>query len=412
MITIAEALEKIAAVTGPIGTEHMPLAQLIRRRCAEPLLADIDSPPHDKSLMDGYAVRAVDVARPPVELRVLETVTAGEVPRQIVTSGTATRVMTGAPIPVGADCVVMLENTSVIETGAGEPARVRIEQGQYASGHHLLKRGRSMRAGERIFDRGHLLRPHDLGLLAEIGQTQVLTYRRPAIAILSTGNELVPAEARPGPGCIRNSNGPMLAALARSSTREVLELGAAKDDLPTLCERIRAAESAELLVVSGGVSEGLVDLVPAALQECGFREVFHKVSIKPGKPIWFGMAEQGGRRRWAFGLPGNPVSSLVCFEVFVRVAIERLTGNSLTARTTHWARLGQQHAVRGPRPTWWPSNLIHDPLGAAIVHPLSWQGSSDLRCLGAADCLAFFAAREEEYVEGELIRVLPLFLGR
>jgi molybdopterin molybdotransferase len=148
------------------------------------------------------------------------------------------------------------------------------------------------------------------------------------------------------------------------------------------------------------------------LQECGFKEVFHKVSIKPGKPIWFGLSEIAGRRRYAFGLPGNPVSSLVCFEIFVRVALERLTGNSLTARTTHWARLGTTHSMRGPRPTWWPANLIHDPLGAAVVHPLSWHGSSDLRCLGAADCLAFFPAREEAYNEGELVRVLPLFLGR
>ena len=411
MITIAEALEKIAASTGPIGTEHVALEQLIRRRLAEPLLADIDSPPHDKSLMDGYAVRTADVARLPAELRVLETVTAGEVPKQVVTTGTATRVMTGAPIPTGADCVVMLENTVTVDSSDSNH-RIRVERGQYSSGHHLLKRGRSMRTGERIFDRGHILRPHDLGLLAEIGQTQVLVFRRPAMAILSTGNELVPPESRPGAGCIRNSNGPMLAALARSSTREIRELGIVRDNLPELCDRIRAADSADVLVISGGVSEGLVDLVPAALQECGFKEVFHKVSIKPGKPIWFGVSEREGRRRWAFGLPGNPVSSLVCFEIFVRVALERLTGNSLTARTTHWARLGTTHAVRGPRPTWWPANLIHDPLGAAVVHPLSWHGSSDLRCLGAADCLAFFPAREESYNEGELVRVLPLFLGR
>jgi molybdopterin molybdotransferase len=411
MITIAEALEKIAAATAPIGTEHVALEQLIRRRLAEPLLADIDSPPHDKSLMDGFAVRTSDVARLPVELRVLETVTAGEVPKQVVTTGTATRVMTGAPIPAGADCVVMLENTSAVGSSDSK-SHIRIERGQYASGHHLLKRGRSMRTGERIFDRGHILRPHDLGLLAEIGQTQVLVYRRPAMAILSTGNELVPPESRPGAGCIRNSNGPMLAALGRSSTREIRELGIARDNLAELCDRIRSAESADVLVISGGVSEGLVDLVPAALQECGFKEVFHKVSIKPGKPIWFGVSEIAGRRRYAFGLPGNPVSSLVCFEIFVRVALERLTGNSLTARTTHWARLGTIHSVRGPRPTWWPANLIHDPLGAAVVHPLSWHGSSDLRCLGAADCLAFFPAREEDYNEGELVRVLPLFLGR
>ncbi len=325
--------------------------------------------------------------------------------------------MTGAPIPSGADCVVMLENTRRGEgladaTQGADATRVIVERGEYSSGFHLLRRGRSMQAGEMIFDRGHLLRPHDLGLLAEIGQTQVLVYRRPAIAVLSTGNELVAPETRPGPGCIRNSNGPMLAALSRSSAREVLELGVARDDLEALCERIQAAGQAEVLVISGGVSEGLVDLVPAALEKCGFKEVFHKVAIKPGKPIWFGVAELGGKRRWAFGLPGNPVSSLVCFEIFVRVAIERLTGNTLTARTTHWAKLGEMHSVRGPRPTWWPANLTHDPMGTAVVRPLQWQGSSDLRCLGAADCLAFFPARDEPYAAGELIRVLPLLTGR
>lgn len=412
MITIAEALEKIAGLTGPIGTEHVALPQLIRRRLAEPLLADLDSPPHDKSLMDGYAVRVADLARLPVELRLLETVTAGEVPRLAVSSGTATRIMTGAPIPPGADCIVMAENTRAVPESGGIPTGVVIERGEYGSGQHLLKRGRSMRAGELIFDRGHLLRPHDLGLLAEIGQTEVLVFRRPGIAVISTGNELVAPELRPGPGRIRNSNGPLLAALARSSAREVLELGVARDDLQDLCARIRAADSAEIVVLSGGVSEGLADLVPRALEECGFREVFHKVAIKPGKPIWFGVAEHEGRRRWAFGLPGNPVSSLVCFEIFVRVAMERLMGNSLTQRTTHWARLGEPHVVRGPRPTWWPANLIHDPLGAAVVHPLQWQGSSDLRCLGAADCLAYFPPREGSYAAGELIRVLPLFTGR
>jgi molybdopterin molybdotransferase len=412
MITIAEALEKIAGLTGPIGTEHVSLPHLIRRRLAEPLLADVDSPPHDKSLMDGYAVRAADVVRVPVELKLLETVTAGEVPRHAVVPGTATRIMTGAPIPAGADCVVMVENTQRVAGPDDRQTAVVIERGEYGSGQHLLKRGRSMRAGELIFDRGHLLRPHDLGLLAEIGQTQVLVYRRPGVAVISTGNELVAPELRPGPGFIRNSNGPLLASLARSSAREVLELGVARDDLSDLCARIRSAEQAELVVLSGGVSEGLADLVPRALEECGFKEVFHKVAIKPGKPLWFGVAERDGRRRWAFGLPGNPVSTLVCFEIFVRVAIERLTGNSLTQRTTHWARLGETHTVRGPRPTWWPANLIHDPLGAAVIHPLQWQGSSDLRCLGAADCLAFFPARTEPYAAGELVRVLPLFTGR
>ncbi|MFO0528958.1 MAG: gephyrin-like molybdotransferase Glp [Planctomycetota bacterium] len=412
MITIAEALEKVSGLTGPIGTEHVSLPQLIRRRLAEPLLADVDSPPHDKSLMDGYAVRSADVVRLPVELKLLETVTAGEVPQQAVKPGTATRVMTGAPIPIGADCVVMVENTSPIAGPEDVQTAVLIERGEYSTHQHLLKRGRSMRAGELIFDRGHLLRPHDLGLLAEIGQTHVLVYRRPGVAVISTGNELVAPELRPGPGCIRNSNGPLLASLARSSAREVLELGVARDDLGELCAKIRAAESAELVVLSGGVSEGLADLVPRALGECGFKEVFHKVSIKPGKPIWFGISERDGRRRWAFGLPGNPVSSLVCFEIFVRVAIERLSGNSLTQRTTHWAKLGEPHSVRGPRPTWWPANLIHDPLGAAVVHPLQWHGSSDLRYLGAADCLAFFPSRNEPYGAGELVRVLPLLTGR
>ncbi|MFN6207447.1 MAG: hypothetical protein ACK49R_13495 [Planctomycetota bacterium] len=168
MITIAEALEKVSGLTGPIGTEHVSLPQLIRRRLAEPLLADVDSPPHDKSLMDGYAVRSADVVRLPVELKLLETVTAGEVPQQAVKPGTATRVMTGAPIPIGADCVVMVENTSPIAGPEDVQTAVLIERGEYSTHQHLLKRGRSMRAGELIFDRGHLLRPLDLGLLAEI----------------------------------------------------------------------------------------------------------------------------------------------------------------------------------------------------------------------------------------------------
>lgn len=406
MISIQDALKLIADCVKPLGEAPVSLQVAVGRRLFSPLKSDVDSPPHDKSLMDGYAIKASDVVQSNTRLRVIETITAGQIPTQTVVHRTASRIMTGAPIPQGADAVVMSELTRPMELEG--QAWVELDVDAISSGASIMRCGQSMQSGQSVFEAGHVIRSHDIGLLAEIGAARPVVYRRPTIAVLSTGDELVDCASTPPPGKIRNSNEPMIASLARKTSSAVVRLGNAADNVDDLRALVTQGLSADVLVLTGGVSEGIVDLVPKVLKEVGFEEVFHKVAIKPGKPLWFGTTVRNGRRQLAFGLPGNPVSSLVCFEVFVRFAIERLGGSELTERQMMGATLSQAHQVRGPRPTFWPVRFVQLESASRLVEPLLWQGSSDLRCLGLADALAFLPPRDTPYPAGHPVEILVL----
>ncbi len=408
MIEISAALELIARHVRPLAAESIPLERAVGRVLAAAIASEVDSPPHDKSLMDGFAVRAADTATTGVDLEVIETVLAGQIARKTLRPGTACRVMTGAPIPPGADAVVMLEQTTVM-TQSAEEARVRVDVA-VGPGKHIMRRGESMRAGEIVLPAGTVIRPYHLGVLAEVGAATVRVTQRPSVAILATGDELVAVEQRPGPAQIRNSNGPLLAAQARRIASDVRDLGIARDDYQSLRERIAVGLESDLLILTGGVSAGLADLVPRVLLDCGVRQVFHKVSIKPGKPIWFGIVDRGSAstQKLIFGLPGNPVSTLVCFEVFVVGACQVLAGQPSPVRSHSYGILLRDHAVRGDRPTYWPVRLIWQTSGQTGVEPLPWRGSSDLRCLADADALAFFPSRETPYSVGEIVPLLTL----
>jgi molybdopterin molybdotransferase len=403
MIEIATALKLIAAETRPLAAETVPFSQVVGRRLVRPVIADVDSPPHDKSLMDGFAVRSKDIQKPGVRLKVIDTILAGSFSSQPLTAGTAIRIMTGAPIPSGADAVVMLEHTDF-----NPEANSVIVHEPVVAGRNIMRRSQSMREGEVVLPERHLIRPHDVGLLAEVGMHELEVYSKPTMAVLATGDELVTAAEKPAIAHIRNSNGPMLSALAARVAKSVRDLGIARDNRESLKEKIQAGLEADLLVLSGGVSAGIVDLVPQVLSECGVRQVFHKVSIKPGKPIWFGVRDTGPRRQYVFGLPGNPVSTLACFEVFVVACWQMLTGNMSPERKMTSGVLATDHVVRGGRPTYWPVTTIVDEIGFTRIHPLAWQGSSDLKCLAEADSLAFFPPRESAYQSGECVEILRL----
>ena len=403
MIEIAKALELIAAATRPMATETIELSQAVGRRLHLSVVADVDSPPHDKSLMDGFAVRRQDLETPGARLKVIDTILAGSFSSKTLTAGTAIRIMTGAPIPNGADTVVMLEHTDF----DAEASSVTVHE-PIVAWRNIMRRGQSMRQGEVVLPERHLLRPHDVGLLAEVGMHELEVYRVPTVAVLATGDELVTAAEKPAVAQIRNSNGPMLSALAARIATSVRDLGIARDNPDSLREKIKSGLEADLLVLSGGVSAGMVDLVPQVLSECGVRQVFHKVSIKPGKPIWFGVRETNERRQYVFGLPGNPVSTLACFEVFVVACWQILTGASNPEREMVTGVLATDHIVRGGRPTYWPVTTSVDQFGVTRVHPLPWQGSSDLKCLAAADSLAYFPPRESAYQNGESVELLRL----
>ena len=403
MLIIAEALAKVIAETRPSRRmETVPTDGKLGRVLAENIVSDLDSPPHDKSIVDGYALVSAALRDGPQTLPVVEEVAAGQIPRSTITAETAARIMTGAPIPRGADAVVMLERCEQLAGGG-----VRILEGPIRPGQNIMRQGASFRQGTVVLPAGTVLRGVELGLLAELGRVNAALYTPPCIAVLATGNELVPPEQAPAAGQIRNSNGGLLTSLALMAGGGVCNLGIARDDKAELRGRLQEGLASDILVISGGVSAGDHDLTPQALLDLGVRQVFHKVNLKPGKPLWFGVLDRSATERTlVFGLPGNPVSGLVCFQLFVRPAIHRLAGIADANPLVISAPLAAAHQQRGERDTFWPARLEF-PSGAQRhqVTPLSWRGSGDLRTLVAANCLAFFPAGDRAYQMGDEVSV-------
>lgn len=375
MQSVSAALAAINEQLAPLAREEVPLAAARGRILVDTIASDIDSPPFTKALMDGYAIVAADSTSGRAVLEVLESITAGQLPKHKVSSGTAIGIMTGAPLPDGADAVVPVERTLEGE-GSGT---VEID-GEFRSGANVLPRGESMSRGESIFTPGHRLRPQDLALLAELGIAQVPVRQRPRVAVLATGDELVPPDQTPGPGQIRNSNETLLVGMVEAIDCEAVRLGIARDEPADLREKINRGLACDVLLLSGGVSAGVADLVPQALRDAGVAEVFHKVNLKPGKPIWFGTRQSAdGQKCLVFGLPGNPVSSLVCFEIFVRTAIRGLVGEAVANPQPIMAKLDEAIRVGGDRTVYFPCCLQIGEQGLPIAKPVPWAGSSDLR---------------------------------
>jgi molybdopterin molybdotransferase len=401
MLSIDQAIEAVLARCPTLPARSTPLIDALGLTLAEDIVADIDLPPFDKALMDGYAVRSADFSTEGERrLRVVEEITAGRVPIRPISPGEAARIMTGAPLPSGADAVIMVEQSRM----AGPDVLLR---GPVRPGLNRLIRGREMRAGEILLHQGTRLNAVKLGLIASAGRCEVLAVPTPTMAVVPTGDELVPSSEIPQPGQIRNSNGVMLAALGRSwGARDVIEAPIAPDDSARLRSALEASiESADLVLISGGVSAGTKDLVPAALVDLGVEPVFHKVNVKPGKPLWFGVGPSRGYKPGilVFGLPGNPVSGMVCFLLFVRPALEALAGRPSRRDPLDSYALAIAYKHRGDRPTFHPSRLVD-----GRVFPLDWAGSADLRTVALADGFAAFPAGEATFETGAPIPFLPL----
>jgi molybdopterin molybdotransferase len=404
MLSVDEALQRVLARAKPLPAVSAPLDEALGRILAEEIRSDVDSPPHDKSLVDGYALVAADLAGGQADFEVLEEVTAGAVPSRSVARGQATRIMTGAPIPAGADAVVMIEQSRLLSDGPA--GRVQIASTRVVAGQNIMRRAASMTRGVVVLPIGCPLRAVEIGVAAEVGRRELRVIDRPTLAVLATGNELVPCDQMPAAGQIRNSNGPMLLAAALAAGAKPVDLGIARDEPHALRESIARGLAANVLVIAGGVSAGVLDLVPAMLAELGVAKVFHKISLKPGKPLWFG--ELAARRTLVFGLPGNPVSSLVCFELFVRPAIGRLLGHNQWALAETTAELTIDYTHQGERPTYHPARLTSAADNRWMVEPLRWKGSGDLRTLVEANALACFPSGDRAYRAGEVIPVLRL----
>ena len=408
MISIEAALSLIEQNVTPLDTVQRALVDLPGHCLATSILSDIDSPPHDKSMMDGFAIRSHDFRGPGSEFEVIETVTAGGVPTRDLKSNQATEIMTGAPIPDHADAVVMVEQAESIQ--AADVRRVRLNAEQVQPEQNVLRRGTNFKNGDPMFAAGHLVRATDVGLLAEIGVASAAVVRRPTVAVLATGDELVAVDQVPGAGQIRNSNSAMLAAVASAMGLDVEVLPVGSDDPEHLSAGIAHGLKSDVLILSGGVSAGTKDLVPQVLDQLGVTQVFHKVAVKPGKPIWFGVREpssSGQSRTLVFGLPGNPVSSLVGFRVFVRPALNGLMGGSFQDDGGVKVKLTCEHFVRGNRTTYWPARWEVEDRAERFVTPLDWKGSSDLRPLGKADGVVRFDVQDQPYAAGDSVMFYP-----
>ncbi|HEX4415520.1 MAG TPA: gephyrin-like molybdotransferase Glp [Lacipirellulaceae bacterium] len=399
MHSVEEALDLVAEHCQPLAPQRVPLADAAGLLLADEITSDIDSPPYDKSMMDGYAVRSAD--REP-ERQVLEEIAAGSVPRIPLTLGAVSRIMTGAPIPEGADAVVPVEQSELVGNNV-----VRLLQTDPSPGQNVLPVGASMRAGDIVIQCGATIRPIEIAILAETGHAIVPVLPRPRLSILTTGNELVAVDQKPTAGQIRNSNGPMLVAAGTRAGAATTEIPTARDTHEDLTRCISQGLEADVLVLSGGVSAGKFDLVPQVLAELGVEQVFHKIALRPGKPLWFGAKKEGSRTVLVFGLPGNPVSSLVCFELFVRPAIAALSGRGFKQPSLSTARLAHDFDHSGGRAACLPARLEEDGPDQR-VSLLLWQGSADLATLAKANALVRLTAERRQFRAGHLIEVQPI----
>ncbi len=321
MIKVEEALKTILEKIRPLDCENVPITLALGCVIGEDIVSGRTIPPLANSAMDGYAVVAADTAfaskTKPAVLEVLEDVPAGKVATQPIRTGQAIRIMTGAPLPDGADAVVRVEDT---EAQAG---KVKIFVAA-AAGLDIRAAGEDVKTGELVIPKGSILRAAEIGMLAALGRSYVGVHQRPVVAVVSTGDELAEVDETPGPGKIVNSNGYSLAALVLEAGGIPLQVGIARDNREDLLAKFRAASRADIVISSGGVSVGDYDLVKDIMAEIGSRIQFWRVAMRPGRPLAFGLLEG----KPLFGLPGNPVSSMVSFEQFIRPAILKMRGYS------------------------------------------------------------------------------------
>ena len=402
MISVNEALRTILEKISPLRGEQVPILQAGGRVLCEDVRASRSVPPFANSAMDGFAVRWQDVARatapPPVSLRVVEEVPAGYVAKSRVREGSAIKVMTGAPIPAGADTVVRVEHTE----SRGGQVLIRAVNGP---GSHIRPAGEDIQKGELVLEKGRLLTPADIGLLASIGRSRVKLFRRPRVAVISTGDELLDVRDRPRPGKIVNSNGYTLAAAIRETGAVPVWFGIVRDHRKILAAALKRAARCDAVVTSGGISVGDYDMVREALRQAGARIQFWRVAQKPGHPLAFG----GLYNKPVFGLPGNPVSSAVSFLLYVRPALLKMMGHRnlflpvIQATLEH--EIKKSHGVKE-----FIRCRIRTDNGRSFVSSTGAQGAGVLRSLAMAQGLIVTNEEQTQLEKGSEAPVI--LLGR
>ncbi len=400
LISIDEARARVLAEVFPLPVEALPLAEVLGRVLGEEIVASHNVPPFDNAGMDGFAVRAVDIvdatAATPVPLQVLETIPAGHVATRALGPEQATKIMTGAPIPEGADVVVQSEMT--------EEADGRVLVFEAAKrGRNIRRAGEDVEAGDRVLGPGSVLGPAEIGLIASLGHPTVQVHQRPRVAVLSTGSELVEVDRSLGPGQIRNSNSYSLRALCQQMGIEPTMLGIVPDDYDATRDLVQKGLDYDVLLTTGGVSVGQFDFIKDIQDELGVQRKLWGVAMKPGKPLVFGVRDH----TLVFGLPGNPVSAMVSFELFVRPALLRLMGHAKTVKPLYQAVIsedasnpdGRVYVVRVR--AWREEDTWH-------VSATGAQGSGILRSMVGANGLVFIPGGPRGVKAGERVDFLLL----
>ncbi len=386
MISFDEAYRTALGTARVLGEEAVPFAQSLGRVLAQDVLADAPMPPFDKAMVDGYACRRADLGG---AMRVVDTVAAGHAPAKAVGAGESAKIMTGAMLPSGADCVFMVEHSRA-EGGA-------VHFTGRDTGDNIARTGRDYRAGDLLVKRGSRIHPPEIAILAAVGCVVPRVYRRPRVAVLATGDELVEADRTPNEWQIRNSNAPQLIAQVSRLGIAADYIGVAHDNEASVEESLARAEGCDVLLISGGVSMGDFDLVPGGLRKRGFEIRFDRVAVQPGKPTTFAVSERG----FCFGLPGNPVSSFVIFELLVRPFLFALMGHDYRP-TTARLPLGEAFTRKsGARQAWVPVSLRAD----GHIAKMAYHGSSHISALSGADGLIAFPEGATELPAGAMVDV-------
>jgi molybdenum cofactor synthesis domain-containing protein len=401
MISVAEAIQIIIEHTKALGTERVSLEDSLGRVLAQDVLADGDLPPFDRSQMDGYAVRSEDTKEAPVRLRIVGESAAGKGWHHEMHEGQAVRIMTGAPVPAGADAVQQVEVTHELKDNTVVEVMESVDIGR-----SIVPRGSEILKGETVLRSGTILNPAMTAVLASFGYEKVEVGTRPTVSVLATGSELVTVDQTPGQDQIRDSNNYSIGAYAVRAGAIVERLPLVGDDTTSLKKTIgNAAKKCDVIVTSGGVSMGVYDFTKTALQELGAEIFFERVALRPGKPTVFGCLPNG---TLVFGLPGNPVSVSVTFNLFARTALLALQGATEPSLKSEIGLLAKPVKGSIDRESYLPAQLTTNDDGQLVVFPLKWGGSSDFVAFALATALLNVPVGTGTLATDSLVKVVRL----
>lgn len=382
MIEYKEALEKILKNVCQLQPEKTRIEYSAGRVLKEDIYSGIDMPPFNKSAVDGYAVCAADVKNAPVKLTCIGIIQAGGIFKKKIRNGECIKIMTGAPLPSGADSVIMVENST--RCGSNVLFSMAVKKGE-----NICFKGEDIKGGQKVLAQGKKISLSDVALLATVGSRYVKTIGKPRVAVLNTGGEII----EPGTGLsknkIYNSNGPMLQALLKSDGIEPFYLGIARDTCAQLQTALEKGLRSDILLISGGVSMGDYDLVPQVLKKLGIKRIFHKVNIKPGKPLFFGRK----KKTLVFGIPGNPVSNFLSYLIFIRPALYKMAGRFDPVAGFKQGWVEREFHVKAGRRHFVMANMEKRG-GRYYLYPVSCHGSADVAALSRSN--AFITAENNQ----------------